>query len=226
MSLLVSDRVKILSEATGATALHHVLFDRDEGDSFKLRLEAVRPELGAITRADVFPALPVGSRWTDAVGWESYVAYCLEAPLSFMKPLSFGRGRPELAVVGLEYVMPHETRVAYPVFAGAVLQVSDVAAVLTRIATGLDPDEEHQPPLRCVLRSDATSPQEHRGPTAALLRAAATAFAAGKRPLLRTAILSEDEVPPKLMILTKNVILGTVPSLLRNFSSVSRFLLR
>ena len=214
MSLLREERVRLLSEAAGESALHRILFDRDESDSFRLRVEAVRPESSPISRAEILPALPMGSRWAGAIGWESYVVYCPKAR------------QQELAVVGLEYVLPHETRGAYPVFAGVALQIRDVAAALHAVAMGLDPDEQHLPPKRPVHHSEARTPEEHRGPAAGLLRAAAAAFSAGARPLLRTAILSEDEVPPKWMILRGNTILGIVPVLYERFSPMTRLVLR
>lgn len=214
MALLADERFAILVSAARDYAFQAILFDRDQTDSFRLEFEGLGTASHTLSRQHLLSALPVGSRWAPAVGWSSYV---VTPPRAL--------GSTDLALIGLEYVLPHETRGAYPVLGGVVLLASDVATVLRAIASSLDPDAGALPPKRCVYHSEARTPEEHRGPAAALLRAAAAAFAIGKRPLVRTAILSEDEVPAKWMILKQAVFVGTVPGLFREFSFWTRKIL-
>lgn len=221
MSLLTGDPVRLLAESVADSATQHILFDRDEDDSFQIRLEAIRTDHMQLTREQIAPALPAGSRWADAVGWESYVVYSVPR----LGSQSSGHSNADLAIVGLEYVLPHPTRTAYPVFAGAVLQARLVATVLRAIAVGLDADQRKTAPERVVFKSEARSPDEHRVWAAALLRGSAERYAAGRRPLVRTAVLSEDEVPPKLQIFVGDVRLGIVTTILPRLSWRLRALL-
>ena len=211
MPLLSGDRVALLIGATAEAAQQHILFDRDETDSFRIRLEPVRADRRQLTRSEVMPALPVGSRWADAVGWESYVVFP-----------SLAHVEDAAVLIGLEYVVPHPSRGAYPVLAGVVVRAADVGGALSAIATGLDPeDKAGRVPDYGVVASDAQSADEHRPIAAAILRAAGAAFVRGKQLKVRTAILTQDEVPLARTLLpfgATSILLGTVSPLLSRFS--------
>jgi hypothetical protein len=209
MSLLDGDRSRALAHAVRGLARHHVLFDRDPGDSYRIQIEPVVAGAREPPRAQILPALPVGSRWADACGWESYVVF---PPRSLP-----GLGA---AIVGLESVVPHPSRGAYPIFAGAVVAADDVASVLQRLAGQLDPDGEAAvPATHGVVTFSSREPRDHVEPAAWLLRAAAAAFAAGHPRLVRTVVLTEDECPTSLAVLSpRSLLLGTVPRLRARFA--------
>ena len=210
MPLFEGERVALLARATEKYALQHVLFDRDEGDSNRIQIEEVRPSPDQLSRSQVMRALPVGSRWTGAIGWESYVVF----PPRELETRN-------LAIIGLEYVLSHPSRGAYPVFAGAVLEERDVARVLREIVEGLGGEQADVDVVPGVVRSDVQAPQNYRKDAARLLQKASSSFDE-KRPLLvRTVIMTEDEVPKWLLLRTvfrRPVLLGTVEPLRRHFS--------
>lgn len=216
MAILTGDRVALLLDATAESAQQQILFDRDETDSYRIRFEEVRAASRQLTRAEVMPALPVGSRWAEAVGWESYVVF----PVKDL-------GAHDAALVGIEYVVPHPSRGAYPVFAGVVIPIADVASALRAIAEGLDPENTFAVAATYgVVPSDAQSVDQHRHKAAWILRSASAAFDSGAQPLVRTAILTEDEVPSAGTLLSGSILLGTVSPLRSRFSWKARASLR
>jgi hypothetical protein len=220
MRLLTDEPLKHLSAATDNIALQQLLLDRDESDSYRIRLEALGSSASLdeqLSRSQVLPSLPVGSRWLDAVGWESYVVY----------PSRDLRVRSGIAIVGLEYIVPHPTRGAYPLFGGAIVPLPEVPSVLEQIAQSLDPrDAARVTATYGVVRSDSRSPEEHLAKAAWLLRAAASAFAHHHPLLVRTALLTEDEVPKSRTLLSpKSVLLGTVPEICARFSPRAKYIL-
>ena len=88
-----------LDEAVGAASILRIDFDRDETDSFQIRLTGLLAE--RLERKQLFPYLPRGTRWAQAVGWRCF----LGAPFGPVDN-SF--------VVGVETVATHPTRGAYP----------------------------------------------------------------------------------------------------------------
>ncbi len=219
MSLLAGDRISILAHATCESAYQHLRFDRDESDSYRIQLETGAASGRALTRAQVMPALPVGSRWTDAVGWESYVVF----PSNELES-------PDVAIVGIEYVVPHATRNAYPVFAGALVAMDAVPGILRSIAKRLVPEGAESPssPVEAtygVVTSKSRSPAEHLPCAAWLLQAAATSFEADDPLLVRTLVLTEDEVPKARHLLSRSLLLGTAPPIRSRFSASARAVL-
>jgi hypothetical protein len=216
MAVLVGDPFELLLQATAKSTQQQVLFDRDQTDSYQIRLQAVRSDRRQLTRAEVMPALPVGSRWADAVGWESYVVFpALSQP-------------DRVVLIGLEHVVPHRSREAYPVFAGAVLPLADVPAALRAIAAGLDSENTDDIAATYgVVSSSARSIDEHRKTAAWILRAASSAFAADKQLLVRTAILTQDEVPPgRTLRSPRSILLGAVSPLRSHFSWKAKLILK
>lgn len=212
MTLLSGDRVALLTAATAESGQQHVLFDRDETDSYRIRLEPIHAQRRQLTRAEVMPALPVGSRWADAVGWESYVVF----------PIAGIAGQDAVAIVGLEYVVAHVSRGAYAVFAGAVVPVTLVRSAVDAIAKELDPDNNATVASTYgVVVSNARSLEQHRGAAAWMLRAAGSAYSQGDRLTVRTVLLTQDEVPPMRKLVWsrgRGTLLGVVPPLRDHFS--------
>lgn len=217
--LLVDNRLTALAAAVDGYSLQHIAFDRDDTDSYRIRVEEIRGADEPLTRAQVVPALPVGSRWADATTWESYVVY----------PQRLLGVRQHVAIVALEYVVPHPSRGAYPVFAGAVIPLHDVPAVLRHVADALDPGDttNHVAGTHGVVPFASQSRVDHMKPAAWLLRAAGSAFEQGQQLLVRTAILTEDEVPRARALLSpRSMLLGTVPALRARFSWTADKVLR
>lgn len=216
MTFFVGEREAAIADAaTGAT--QYILFDRDETDSFRIKTEAVDPAVEQFTRAQLMRVLPVGSRWSDAVGWESYLVF----PPTLLTP-------PGLAVIGLEYVVPHETRGAYPIFGGAALPVDRVSAALARLATTLDGQgNAYVSATYGVVRSDAQDALGYRGRAAWMLRSAAASFANGRPIHVRTLLLTQDEAPGPSALFDRgrNLLFGTVPALCARFSWTTNQLL-
>ena len=216
MSLLDDERGRALAGAVGGDASHHVRFDRDGSDSYRIQIEPVAAGAGAVQRSHVMPVLPVGSRWADAVGWESHVVM----PARLLPGLG-------AAIVGLEVVVPHASRGAYPVFAGAVVPEARVPAVLRRLALALDPDgRPSEAATYGVVESASRSPAEHTRPAASLLRSCARAFEQRERLLTRTLLLTEDEAIQTVSLLGTDFLVATAPGLRDRFSPEARLRLR
>lgn len=219
MALLAgSDRVALLAAAVKQAAQQEVFFARDETDSYRLQLEPIHPERRQLTRAEVMPALPVGSRWADAIGWESYVLF----------PIA---GSPPLVIAGLEYVVEHATRGAYAGFAGAVIPADRARDVADAIAAGLDPgNDERVGSSYGVVISGATTLARHSRAAAWILRAGGAAYAEGSPRTVRTVLMTQDEVPRLRSVLSvgsisRRFLVGVVPPLRDHFTGASNMLL-
>lgn len=204
MALLSDERMALLVSATSRCAQQYILFDRDETDSYRLQLEAVRSDLRQLTRDEVMEALPVGSRWANAIGWESYVVV----------PIQEVAGE-DIVIVGLQFVLPHPRREAYPIFAGVVVPLAKAPESLGKISHVLDPEEEKEAPSYGIVLSKSRSTVEHWPVAAAILRSAALALANGRRVVVRTVVLTEDELRRTR---SDRRLLGIVPGIAVRFS--------
>lgn len=206
--LLAGDRFACLTSATRARALQHVLFDRDDTDSFRIQFENLS-DVHGLTRAQVLPALPAGSAWArQAIGWESYIVFP-----------SHRLGSRNLALIGMECVVSHDTRGAYPVFAGSVVDQAHVPELLTTIAATLYPGEVNTiQAARGIVHSDAKTPQQHMRTAARILRSASSSFLVSDPPIVRTTLLTEDEVPRNWLFHRGEYLLGAVGGLLTRLS--------
>lgn len=205
MALLDHPRFAPLLAAAGPSAQQQVLFDRDETDSYRIRLEG-----DGLTRPQLMAALPVGSRWLDAGGWDSWVV---------VPGRELGTDRA-VVLVALEAVIPHGTRGAHPVFGGVLVPEAETPRVLEQLAESIDPGGVPVvEPTHGVIAWPSRDAAAHRGPAAWMLRSAATAYARGQPLLVRTALLTEDQVPRARTLLTpRSILLGTAAPLRARFS--------
>jgi hypothetical protein len=177
-----------LIETLAPLASHRLSFDRDAGDSFAVTIDRLQPVAADVRNDDLLPLLPRGSRWNAAVGWRSFVV------LPFESPGLHG------AVVGVEAVVPHATRGAFPVMHGFIIRAEDVAPALGRLAAGLSSSGAGLavglPEQKWVIwTSDAQSPAEHQRHESWMIAATADAWRRGEPRLLRTVVLSDDQAP-------------------------------
>jgi len=218
--LLSADRFQPLVMAAAGSAYQELLFDRDETDSYCLRLEVIQGRQVQLGRADVMPALPIGSRWTGAIGWESYVLF----------PVSHRVNGLALAIAGLEYVIEHPTRGAYVVFGGVVIPVAAVQGIASALADRLhlSPGLQVQP-TRGVVISRAMCLEEHRKAAAWILRAGGASYSLRKLQIVRTVLMTQDEVPSMRSVLSlrpvENYLVGVVPPIRDHFTRTANTML-
>ena len=176
---------------------------------------------------DLLPLLPRGSRWNPAVGWRSFVVLPFEVPGICA------------AAVGVEGVVPHASRGAFPVMRALLVRAENVSSVLSQLAAQLPGTGRLAESLdrRCFVKiSSARSPSEHQQHEGPMLRAAAEAWKFGERKLLRTLLLSDDQTPwpkrwrDKLRELAADAdnpsyLVATVPAIRAQFSRATRLTL-
>ena len=218
MALLADERFATLVDAVANRGFQAILFDRDETDSYRLQLEVLGDGTGVLSRAQILSILPVGSRWAPAVGWSSYVV----VPPRMVES-------SDLALVGLESILPHPSRGAYPIFGGLVVPVQRVADVLAKIADRLDPARRsHASEAFGAIASTAQTPEAHRVAEAQILRSASAAYGENEMLAVRTTLLTEDEVPPAKAALpfsrhgSRGLLLGVVHPLRDHFSKSAK----
>lgn len=182
-----------LVETLAPFGSHRISFDRDTSDSFTLTLQrlAAGEAAGQDVRQDVqkdqlLPLLPRGSRWHPALGWRSFVVLPFEVPGVCA------------AAVGMEGVVPHSSRGAFPIMRAFLMQADRVSPALLRLAAGLPAVLGVAGLLDrrgVVIPSDALSAVDHQRYEAPMLLAAAEAWRSGEAKLLRTVLLSDDQAP-------------------------------
>lgn len=212
-------------------ASYIVEFDRDASDSYSIGIETQRPpprgrDLG---KNDVLPLLPLGSRWEPALGWRSF----------FARPFAWS-GQTWWAL-GIQGVVRHETRGAYPVSKVALFPPQQfphlgLEELASRLFSGRFPPG---PVTYGVLRASSETPAAHARVEAWMLGRAVAAHHARRPLIFRTLVLSEDEVPrlPMLNGLVRalgmdellemvgaspQILVATVPSIRKTFSSGAR----
>jgi hypothetical protein len=219
-------------EALAPLASHSISFDRDQTDSFALTLQRLtRPDgadsLKDVRKDDLLPLLPRGSHWNPAVGWRSFVVLPFDIPGICA------------AAVGVEGVVPHASRGAFPIMRAFLMPAKSIPVALSQLAATLPATGGISELLdrRCFIKiSDARSPSEHERYEGPMLRAAAEAWRFGEQKLLRTLMLSDDQAPwprrwtDKLreMALDSNhssYLVATVPAIRAQFSRSTRLTL-
>ena len=199
-----------------AYAVIHV--GRNTEDEFSLDLEpGARTRRLALSASDALPLLPAGSRWTDALGWYSYVG------------IPFGAVARRWLAVGVEVVRAHPSRGAYPTLEVCLFPFGEPpVAGLIAMSKAIDPDQSEgtaSEPLEFwrnpgFIQGTARTPVEHRRVEAMVLRYAARWYEQERALLFRSLVLSEDELPwrtptgrhhPKYLM-------ATVPAVSEGFS--------
>ena len=176
-----------LVETISAFASHRISFDRDSSDSFAVTVDRLTSgPSGDVRKVDVLPLLPRGSRWNAAVGWRSFVVQPFELP-----------GICD-AAVGVEAVVPHPSRGAFPIMRTFLMHAESVSPALFQLAGALSAAVLAVGALgqrELVWSSAARTPPEHQHYEALMLSAIAGAWRRGERRLLRTIVLSDDQAP-------------------------------
>jgi hypothetical protein len=236
---VIGDALALVEAVAPPLASHRIAFDRDATDSFVLALERLALPDGArepigtnvvgkdVGKDDLLPLLPRGSSWNPAVGWRSFVVIPFELPGVCA------------AAVGVEGVVPHASRGAFPVMRAFLMPAENVPVALSRLAAGLPGTGRGAEWLerRCFIQiSDARTPAEHQQHEGPMLRAAAEAWGFGEKKLLRTLLLSDDQAPwprrwrDKLRELAEDAnppsyLVATVPAIRAQFSRSTRLTL-
>jgi hypothetical protein len=227
----LSSAFDLLTEAFSGLAEYKVTFERDKSDSFTLALESLTedlPDSYELDKTDVLPLLPSGSNWSQAEGWRSF----------FGIPCRFDEN--ERLAIGLVEVKSHEQRGAYPVSSIFLTEINDsylpnVFDRLVQQLKGVPGDSKELAPHRGAVRGTASTPDEYLGTELRILRRAREAYAKEERLLFRTAVLTENNLPPfsflnvfneqrdsELPFDYRSSLYGTIPSIYRTFSWSSR----
>ena len=207
----IQEGLDLVRRSLSAAAFHRVVFSRDETDSYQLLIDANKGVSPALSRNEISGLLPSGSKWLPACGWRSFFG----AP--------FGIRGQEWLMIGVEAVVPHSGRGAYPVLhgycfpfqqfpEGALLEIAQTVAGRAADCLGAE--------TYGVIESNSREPQDHVGIEGWIIRQAVQAYRARKRLLFRTVILSEGEVPSSHRF--RSSLVATVPSIRRTLSLSAR----
>jgi hypothetical protein len=206
--------------ADGAISL--IKLDRDESDSFNLTIENLSNSEETIpSRAVAFELLPAGSKWTQVVGWHSYIG------------IPFPPKNPQWIALGAETVVKHGTRGAYPLFCAYVhpfpLSV-DLIGRLGKLAASLyqlsGQEAKSVNWTNGLIRATSQSPQQHQWIESWIIQYATKSYREQRSfPLVfRTLILSESQLlgekypHPKIANDPPNCMMATVPVIEKTFS--------
>lgn len=183
MDLHLREACNLLDRSAYRFSHQKIVFDRDETDSFRTTRE---PEgAGVPTKREVMDVLiPRGGRRPSAVGWRSFIA----RPFPTL-------ALPDGAAVGVDGVISHLSRGAYPFFYCYVVRLCRVSGILNEIADSLRSGHAEKHGTYGVVEAPSASPEDHVDIEAWMLRKAAASYRDHERLLLRTALLSEDEIP-------------------------------
>lgn len=181
------DVAEVLADRAPREALLHLSIDRDDSDSYSIALEkcaplgAGHPAVAALTAFDLMNLLPTGSVFRHIVGWRSI----------FGSP--FRCGPLSLVALGVEQIVPHATRGAFP--CSSVYVYADMSSALGTLGALLSvlpkPDPSSLDRYGVYSTSSAT-PDEHRFEEASTLTCALHHWRHGHRFLFRTLLVNES----------------------------------
>lgn len=176
---------------------------RNDKDQFKPDLLALKSEVKSLLREDdLFVAIPLGGEWEKGLEKQSFFG------------IPFEVGGSLWLTVGSEWIVPHPTRIAYPVSKGFVFcletpKASDssletIASLLRRLAERIrgkaapsslrsQRDGRRVPPYGEVI-TDPSLPAHHLI-EADMIETAADQYAQGKPFFFRTLLLAEGLHP-------------------------------
>lgn len=205
-----------------------VSFSRDATDSFSLSIDRTRNlKTDIITREDVFPLLPPGSNWIQAVGWSSYFGI----PLRIKENVWYA--------IGAIDILPHSHRGAYPVIKAYLnllefLPLKELEILVNELDTAnilkkgiiKDPFEGSRAKRLKILRATSMNKEEHKFIEAWIINYAIEAYRRKSELMFRTLLLSYEENfdPNKIVkisttssICSKESIIATVDPILKFF---------
>lgn len=208
--------------ADGAVSL--ISLDRDESDTFNLSIENLSDSKEVIpTRATAFELLPAGSKWTQVVGWHSYIG------------IPFPPQNPQWIALGAETVVQHATRGAYPLFRAYTHQLPSSSNLIERLEKLADSlhilsidEQKSVNGTNGLIRTTSETPQDHHWIESWILRYAMKTYTDNTRlPILfRTLVLSESQLTaekyphPKSGNEPPDCMMATVPAIEKTFSRV------
>jgi len=205
-------------------ALSVIKLDRDESDTFNLSIQNLSDSEDVIpTRATAFELLPAGSKWTQVVGWHSYVG------------IPFPPQNPQWIALGAETIVQHPTRGAHPLFraythhlplsSNLIEHFEKLADSLYKLSTE---EQKSVNGTNGLIRATSETPQEHHWIESWILRYAMKTYSGDMRlPILfRTLVLSESQLTGEKYPHPKNgneppdCMMATVPNIEKTFSHV------
>jgi hypothetical protein len=208
--------------ADGAISL--IRLDRDESDTFDLSIENLSDSKEVIpTRATAFELLPAGSKWTQVVGWHSYIG------------IPFPPQNPQWIALGGETVVQHQTRGAFPIFRAYTHQFPlsiHLIERLEKLANSLcllsDEEQASVNSRNGLIRTISQSPHEHHWIESWIIRYAAKSYRKQRTfPFLfRTLALSESQLAgekyphPKIRSEPLDCVMATIPIIEKAFSRI------
>jgi hypothetical protein len=209
---IVTNGFDLIETYLSRNAAYQIHFDRNETDSYGVD---VRPSNSGrstlITKEQVLPLLPAGSRWDAARGWRSFFG------------LPFSTPAESWMVLGSEGVVAHRTRGSYPIFRGLLFPSQEVPEkelfeMTNEIARSTE--GEIQPKRTYgVIAASSQSQEEHKYVEAWIIRRAVASYRAGVRLLFRTLVLSENEIPSRTIAIDySDFLIATLPALHDCFS--------
>jgi hypothetical protein len=196
------------------TASYIFQLGRDELDRFSIRLTGLSDEWEIeISKEDLFHILPSGSEWSHLLGWHSYFG------IPFSKGLSNG------LVIGLESVVPHARRGAYPVLMAYIFPTplsEETILNLQKLADEIDPNYVGQDKLKFakgIIRTKSTTPDEHFWVAGEVIRIAVDFYRKAIPFCFRTLVLYEGQLGTCNSV---DRLLVTVPSTEEAFSGKNK----
>ena len=178
-------------EALDAHAYEHALLkfsvDRDESDSYDLSLS--RYALGNsgiasnLQSSDLMNLLPTGTSFRKAVGWRN-----IFGAQFFCHSSSF-------AVIGIEQIVPHSSRGAFP--RSSIYLYSDLAlaaAGLRQLGSQLPMPVKYANKWYGIYNCNSQTPDAHRAYEASTISCAIHHWTSGTRFLFRTLLIDESSL--------------------------------
>jgi len=183
----MTDVAEALADRAPREALLHLSIGRDGSDSYSIALETCATlgvghrAVAALTALDLMNLLPTGSLFRHIVGWRSI----------FGSP--FRCGQLSLVAVGIEQIVPHATRGAFP--CSSVYVYADMSSALGTLGALLSvlPEPDSNSLGRYdVYSTNSATPDEHRFEEASALACAFHHWRHGHHFLFRTLLVNES----------------------------------
>jgi hypothetical protein len=201
----VQEGMTLLDEFFGGTSLTRIDFDRTKADSFSACItpchiggEACLSEEEALNLA------PAGSNWKAAEGWRSFFGHMLQTKVG------------QWFIVGVEGVVPHEQRGAYPVLRAYAFRFDEKPLKeMQELACRLYEGPSLVGGCWGVMRTHSKTPGDHRKVEGKIMGLAASSYRDHPTLLFRTLILCPSRLPRKYPL---SSLVATVPTIQRTFS--------
>jgi hypothetical protein len=181
------DVAEALADRAPREALLHLSIGRDDSDSYSIALEKCaalgvgHPAVAALTAVDLMNLLPTGGVFRHVVGWRSI----------FGSP--FRCGLLSLVALGVEQIVPHATRGAFPCSSVYVYaDMSSALGTLGALLSVLPAPDSNSLDRYDVYSTNSATPDEHRFEEASTLTCAFHHWRKGHRFLFRTLLVNES----------------------------------